>query len=68
MIAATEVMLGRPCYEVEFSDGTRVVADASHQWPTGYGVRTTAALRSGLDTVTAAGSMGRYENCSAATT
>ncbi len=68
VIAATEVMFDRPCYEVEFSDGTRVVADASHQWPTGYGVRTTAALRSGLDTVTAAGSMGRYENCSAATT
>lgn len=34
VIAATEVMLGRPCYEVEFSDGTVIVADAEHQWLT----------------------------------
>jgi dCTP deaminase-like/LAGLIDADG-like domain len=27
-------MLGRPCREVIFSDGARVVADASHQWVT----------------------------------
>ena len=32
--AATEVMLGRPCYEIEFSDGTVIVADAEHQWLT----------------------------------
>ena len=32
--AATEVMLGRPCYEVEFSDGTVLVADEQHQWLT----------------------------------
>jgi replicative DNA helicase len=32
--AATEVMPGRPCYEVEFSDGTVIVADAQHQWLT----------------------------------
>ena len=49
VVAATDVMLGRPCYEVEFSDGTTIVADAKHQWPTGYGVRTTVrtALRPG---------------------
>ena len=34
VVAATEVMLGRPCYEVEFSDGEVIVADASHQWMT----------------------------------
>jgi replicative DNA helicase len=34
VVAATEVMLGRPCYEVEFSDGTVIVADAEHQWRT----------------------------------
>ncbi|MBN6050530.1 replicative DNA helicase [Nonomuraea sp. RK-328] len=34
VVAATEVMHGRPCYEVEFSDGTVVVADAQHQWRT----------------------------------
>ncbi|MEX2290014.1 MAG: replicative DNA helicase [Mycobacteriales bacterium] len=31
---ATEVMHDRPCFEVVFSDGTRVVADAEHQWLT----------------------------------
>ncbi|MGR6913486.1 replicative DNA helicase [[Actinomadura] parvosata] len=34
VVAATEVMHGRPCYEVEFSDGTVIVADAQHQWRT----------------------------------
>jgi DNA segregation ATPase FtsK/SpoIIIE-like protein len=30
--AATPVMHDRPCYEVEFSDGTVIVADAEHLW------------------------------------
>jgi replicative DNA helicase len=60
VVAATEVMLGRPCYEVEFSDGAVIVADADHQWPTGYGIRTTGQLRGGLDTITAAGSIVPY--------
>jgi replicative DNA helicase len=34
VVAATDVMLGRPCYEVEFSDGTAIVADAEHRWLT----------------------------------
>ncbi len=34
VVAATEVMAGRPCYEVTFSDGSSIVADAEHQWPT----------------------------------
>jgi replicative DNA helicase len=34
VVAATEVMHGRPCYEVEFSDGEIIVADAEHQWIT----------------------------------
>jgi replicative DNA helicase len=59
VVAATEIMLGRPCYEIEFSDGTVIVADAQHQWPTGYGIRTSAQLRSGLDTIGAAGSAAR---------
>ncbi len=52
---ATEVMSDRPCFEVVFSDGTRVVADAEHQWLThtratrranggAPAVRTTAEL------------------------
>jgi len=49
VVAATEIMLGRPCFEVEFSDGTVIVADAEHQWPTESGIRTTAQLRSGSD-------------------
>ena len=31
---ATPVMHGRPCYEVKFSDGTVIVADAEHLWRT----------------------------------
>jgi replicative DNA helicase len=34
VVAATEVLQARPCYEVEFSDGTVVVADAEHGWCT----------------------------------
>jgi len=34
VVAATDVLHGRPCFEVEFSDGTVVVADAQHQWLT----------------------------------
>ncbi|MGH3159986.1 MAG: DNA translocase FtsK 4TM domain-containing protein, partial [Streptosporangiaceae bacterium] len=34
VIAATPVMHGRPCYEVEFSDSTVIVADAEHRWQT----------------------------------
>jgi replicative DNA helicase len=60
VVAATEVMLARPCYEIEFSDGTVVVADAQHQWPTGHGIRTSAQLRGGLDTIVVARSAGRY--------
>ena len=34
VVAVTDVMHGRPCYRVEFSDGTEIVADAAHQWLT----------------------------------
>ncbi|TYL55520.1 replicative DNA helicase [Nocardioides sp. BGMRC 2183] len=34
VVAATEVLHDRPCYEVEFSDGTTIVADGQHQWLT----------------------------------
>src|SRR5690625_749804 len=52
VVAATEVMVGRPCFEVEFSDGSVIVADAEHQWPTARGVVTTAELRAGADHLT----------------
>lgn len=40
VVAVSEVMLGRPCYRVEFSDGESIVADAQHLWKT-----TTPASR-----------------------
>ena len=27
-------MIGRPCFELTFSDGASIVADAEHQWLT----------------------------------
>lgn len=63
VLYTSEVMLGRPCFEVFFSDGTSLVADASHEWLTSTqserargeraGVRTTEqialTLRSGRE-------------------
>jgi replicative DNA helicase len=34
VVAATGVLQGRPCYEVEFSDGSVIIADENHQWLT----------------------------------
>jgi replicative DNA helicase len=34
VVAATRVTHGRPCYEITFSDGAVIVADAEHQWLT----------------------------------
>ena len=59
VVAATDVMTHRPCYEVEFSDRSVLVADASHQWLTtskaerdhgrhGSSVRTTAQVAASL--------------------
>ncbi len=45
VIACSEVMSGRPCYEVEFSDGSAIVADAGHRWLT----RTRRERRTGRD-------------------
>jgi replicative DNA helicase len=42
VVAATGVLLERPCYEVEFDDGSVIVADAQHQWLT----ETRASRRS----------------------
>ncbi|OWM07722.1 replicative DNA helicase [Mycolicibacterium peregrinum] len=47
VVAATEVMVGRPCFQVRFNDGTAIVADELHQWPSGDGIKTTAQLRAG---------------------
>jgi replicative DNA helicase len=48
VVAATDVMRGRPCYEIEFSDGTVIVADGEHQWLT----ETRASRRSAQQAAT----------------
>ncbi len=63
VVAATEAMTDRPCYEVEFSDGSVLVADEQHQWVTqtraerrgsgAGGVRTTKEIADSLRTATA---------------
>ncbi|ORW08026.1 MULTISPECIES: replicative DNA helicase [Mycolicibacter] len=47
VVAVTEVMVGRPCFDVEFRDGTTITADALHQWPTTHGIVHTEQLREG---------------------
>jgi deoxycytidine triphosphate deaminase len=34
VVAATEAMVGRPCRQIVFSDGSTVVADERHRWQT----------------------------------
>ena len=51
VVAATQVMFGRPCYEVEFSDGTTIVADEQHLWSTTRGVVETGSLRPDEDVI-----------------
>jgi replicative DNA helicase len=57
VVAATDVMEGRPCYELTFSDGTAIVADAEHQWRTVTAeeaearIHTTEQLAGSVDAV-----------------
>ncbi|MBJ7290999.1 replicative DNA helicase [Williamsia sp.] len=55
VVATTEVLTDRPCYEVEFSDGSVLVADEEHQWVTESDgvstVQTTGALLDQVGTV-----------------
>lgn len=63
VVATSQVMSDRPCYEIEFSDGSVIVADASHLWATrdrgarrhGHEaqVRTTEEIAATLRTETA---------------
>ena len=48
VMAATDVMAGRPCYEVVFDDGTTVIADADHQWLTDSLIKTTREIAASL--------------------
>jgi deoxycytidine triphosphate deaminase len=54
IVAATEVMYGRECREVVFSDGQSIVADLDHGWITSTGrrpprVRTTREIEDSPD-------------------
>jgi len=63
VVALSEIMHGRRCYEVEFSDGSVIVADGSHRWLThtrasrrnrrSADVRTTEEIGATLRTATA---------------
>jgi len=43
VVEVTEVLTDRPCFEVEFSDGSVITADAAHQWLTSTLTLSTAA-------------------------
>jgi replicative DNA helicase len=58
VVAATEVLHGRPCYEVEFSDGSVIIADENHQWQTW--IRPDTASPSVVTTGEIAGSLPRH--------
>ncbi len=55
VLAVTDVLLDRRCFEVEFSDGTVIVADAEHQWLTetraARRARQEASVRGGIPRV-----------------
>jgi replicative DNA helicase len=63
VVAATDVLAGRPCYEVVFDDQTLIVADAEHQW-----VTTTSADRSRARVVAGAGTLATVVSATAAST
>jgi replicative DNA helicase len=58
VVAATGVLHGRPCYEVEFSDGSVIIADENHQWQTW--IRPDTASPSVVTTGEIAGSLPRH--------
>lgn len=45
VLRATDVMFGHDCFEMEFSDGTKIVADADHQWMTSTRASRLSAQR-----------------------
>ncbi|HEX7012645.1 MAG TPA: hypothetical protein VF161_07855, partial [Steroidobacteraceae bacterium] len=53
VLEVKDIQHGRPCFEVVFSDGTKIIADDEHWWYTehrnrGPGVRTTREIRETL--------------------
>jgi replicative DNA helicase len=62
--AATDVLHLRPCFEVVFSDGTRVVADAEHQWLTH--TRASRRGKSGVPAVRTTAEIAASVRCATA--
>ena len=58
VVATSDVMIGRPCFEIVFNDGAALVADEQHQWETTTrrdrlrgkrpSVRTTGEMATGV--------------------
>ena len=59
VVAATGVLHGRPCFQVEFCDGSVIIADENHQWRTWGrpGVHESASV---VTTGQLAGSLPRH--------
>src|SRR5260370_15567318 len=53
VIAAFDVMYHRTCYEVVFSDGSSIVADAEHEWASHTSVDRSWSSRPRTSTYTA---------------
>lgn len=49
VLAVSPVMRSRPVYEIEFNDGSKVVADAEHRWMTQTDAERTRAFKSTED-------------------
>ncbi|WP_134012473.1 replicative DNA helicase [Kribbella sp. VKM Ac-2566] len=54
VVAATEVMVDRPCFRLSFSDGSTIVADAEHQWRVEDGGRPVVCTTADLYTAMSA--------------
>lgn len=64
VVAVTDVMENRPCYEVLFSDGARIVADAEHEWlTTARVVNIGTKLRKRVEPTQVRTTRQLYETC-----
>ncbi|HTR69158.1 MAG TPA: replicative DNA helicase [Mycobacteriales bacterium] len=52
VVAATDVMTDRPCYELRFDDGSVLIADEQHQWLTQTRASRKRARERGLPAAT----------------
>jgi len=57
-VVAREDWENRPCYELTFEDGTSIIADVNHQWPTYTGKEEADGLAPQLRTTGQSGFLG----------